>query len=338
MILAQSTNLLKKKKRLLDLRRAILEQEIKSFSIPLGMYFTKLASFGYCQQNDLDSQNCCPDLLNREGWTVLAAETIEHENYNYAILKHDAFKKIVVTTPGTRNKWQLLREMRSSSGVSMDENNPTVKVMQYFNDIWKQLKLKVLPILGKAFKEHPDYQFIFTGHSLGAAMATIAAYDAVKSGAIRKTATSPVLLTYGQPRTGNDVFANEVMKHVAHVYRVVRNGDPVASLGICSYRLYPFMHCKSILEESKFNPEFTLSEKHIQKAMSRFYLWHVGGLMLFSDDMNNYENCGIEHGENHPKGDVCDNKESANIGRHIHYFNVHIGKHCRTRPNSQQSA
>ena len=57
-------------------------------------------------------------------------------------------------------------------------------------------------------------------------MAAIMAYFAKINGVTNHV----VLLTFGQPRTGNDVFNNEVMKVVDKVFRVVRSGDIVPTI------------------------------------------------------------------------------------------------------------
>ena len=42
---------------------------------------------------------------------------------------------------------------------------------------WHEIKDRIIPLLEKAVKEHSDYRIIITGHSLGAAIATLAAAE-----------------------------------------------------------------------------------------------------------------------------------------------------------------
>ena len=54
---------------------------------------------------------------------------------------------------------------------------------------------------------HPNFKVVFTGHSLGGALSTMAAldyYDKYGGGAIRNA----YLYTYGSPKVGNKVFAD----------------------------------------------------------------------------------------------------------------------------------
>ena len=106
--------------------------------------------------------------------------------------------------------------------------------MKYFAEIYFELEKKNFNgILKRILTPYAGYQVIFLGHSLGGAMASIMALDAVLSKSIVKTKTSPMILTYGQPRTGNDIFANEVMKNIPIVFRVVREGDLVPNAPTC---------------------------------------------------------------------------------------------------------
>ena len=49
---------------------------------------------------------------------------------------------------------------------------------------------------------HPDYQFIAVGHSLGGAVAALTLYEAVNRGYINRNYNEPVLITFGQPKNG----------------------------------------------------------------------------------------------------------------------------------------
>lgn len=46
-----------------------------------------------------------------------------------------------------------------------------------FWQAWQEIREKIIPLIGRARSEHPDYRVIVTGHSLGAAIATLAATE-----------------------------------------------------------------------------------------------------------------------------------------------------------------
>ncbi|KAK7954028.1 lipase [Apiospora saccharicola] len=78
--------------------------------------------------------------------------------------------------------------------------------------------------LAAATKANPDYKIVFTGHSLGAAIATVAAaYERAAGHAID-------LYTYGSPRVGNRAFVDFVTKQAGFEYRVTHLADPVPRL------------------------------------------------------------------------------------------------------------
>ena len=67
-----------------------------------------------------------------------------------------------------------------------------------------------------------DYQIIFVGHSLGGAMATLSSFYCFDQNIIK---AEPVLLTFGQPRVGNELFAKYFTKKVKQIYRFARSKD-----------------------------------------------------------------------------------------------------------------
>lgn len=78
---------------------------------------------------------------------------------------------------------------------------------------------------------NPGLHLLFTGHSLGAAAATIAAADV---GFRLKLKSNRILLyTFGEPRVGNKVFAEYVDSTVDGSARVVHSCDLVTNLAPC---------------------------------------------------------------------------------------------------------
>lgn len=75
-----------------------------------------------------------------------------------------------------------------------------------------------------AVAAHPAYTIVATGHSLGGAVATLAAAY------LRAAGYSVDLYTYGSPRVGNDYFANFVTAQTGAEYRVTHLDDPVPRL------------------------------------------------------------------------------------------------------------
>jgi hypothetical protein len=70
-----------------------------------------------------------------------------------------------------------------------------------------------------------------TGHSLGGALATLAAFDLTKQFNVDTT-----VYTFGQPRVGNKAFATDYNKTVPRHFSVANGQDPVARVPKGSYK------------------------------------------------------------------------------------------------------
>ncbi|KAI1444830.1 alpha/beta-hydrolase [Annulohypoxylon stygium] len=111
-----------------------------------------------------------------------------------------------------------------------------------FLTAYKEIASDVSAALKTAVAAQPTYKIIFTGHSLGGAVATIAA------GYARKQGYAADLYTYGSPRVGNDAFVGFVTNQTGSEYRVTHLDDPVP-------RLPPI-----ILDYRHTSPEYWLSD------------------------------------------------------------------------------
>eukprot|EP01129_Flabellula_baltica_P008307 TRINITY_DN3289_c0_g1_i2.p1 TRINITY_DN3289_c0_g1~~TRINITY_DN3289_c0_g1_i2.p1 ORF type:complete len:219 (+),score=35.07 TRINITY_DN3289_c0_g1_i2:26-658(+) len=90
------------------------------------------------------------------------------------------------------------------------------KVHKGFYNDYLSVKHTVLDYFRKAQTHCPSCHVYVTGHSLGAALATLGALD------VRKETSLPVsLINFGSPRVGNHVFSNYVKSTLTHVTRNV---------------------------------------------------------------------------------------------------------------------
>lgn len=94
-----------------------------------------------------------------------------------------------------------------------------------FNKGWIERQPSILKAIRDAKVAHPSYGLVVTGHSLGAAVATIA-------GAYLRSVGLPCdIYTFGSPRVGNDHFANYVSSTVnGSTSRITHLNDPVPHL------------------------------------------------------------------------------------------------------------
>ena len=196
---------------------------------------------------------------------------------------------------------------------------------RYFNRIYLDGRNNIKDKLMELQTDYPNYQYIFTGHSLGGAMATLFSLDSVLRGLIKKTDSSPVLITYASPRVGNYILAASVMYYVPIVFRIVNEGDPVTLLPPCSFIFGAFGACRNL------NTLIFSQEKFQEKTASDKKFWHTGGLILYSKEMTSYINCGKLYSENNPDSD-CLYGLAFSKDRHSIYLNRPVGKLCKTDP------
>ncbi|KAK5978860.1 Triacylglycerol lipase, partial [Trichostrongylus colubriformis] len=112
-------------------------------------------------------------------------------------------KEIVIVFRGTRTKGQLF--------------------LQGLNSILPRLKF---------FDMGKDYEIVFTGHSLGGALATLAAARTAKQGL--RANEKITVYTYGEPRVGDALFATNYDSMIKDSYRVVFRRDIVPHLPACA--------------------------------------------------------------------------------------------------------
>lgn len=81
----------------------------------------------------------------------------------------------------------------------------------------------------KAAKRFPKYQILFVGHSLGGALAQIAALDFYARNGMDSRIS---VYSYGSPRIGDSDFARNMnsMPYSSRLYRINVMGDPIPHL------------------------------------------------------------------------------------------------------------
>lgn len=105
----------------------------------------------------------------------------------------------------------------------------------FWNSFLEAEKGGALSAIAEAQKQYPDYKVVATGHSLGGALAGLAA------GVLRAQGTTVDLYTYGAPKIGLEglsSFLSQTGK--GETYRVTHKNDPVPKLppALLGYRHY----------------------------------------------------------------------------------------------------
>ena len=257
-------------------------------------YYSWFASYGYCEDVDVPLF-CCKDFINffTEKWTIVSESSItDFFDFNFVLWRNDEYKKYIFAFPGTRNDIiELLNEALNIKLVDYNDIDNGIKLVNYFYKVAKEIReILFTQETFKDFEAHPGYQFIFTGHSLGASVAADILYDAINRNYFSSSDTNPALIAFGMPRTGNEDWVIDFNSKVKNVLRVVRDGDIVASL--------PYL---------PINNPYT----------------HLGGLILVNKELTSMYHCPKDIGEDYPDKE-CVRSKSLNIKYHSYYFNPDI--------------
>lgn len=199
--------------------------QITEASEGLIRYFLSFMNVAYCYDGEIQG-NTCGDYTVPSEWEKVYSgrENEDEKSYNFLVFKSDEYKKVVVTVPGTRDG-ELMEELLQS-GLSKYNS---YKIMNYFKDRGDGIREGVRTGLQIALEGTSGYQVIFTGHSLGAAVSTVLALYMHDDGVVTSE-NAITLVTYGQPKTGNEAFVDRIMEICHKVFRIVRDNDLVVSL------------------------------------------------------------------------------------------------------------
>jgi len=123
------------------------------------------------------------------------------------------------------------------------------KVHRGFCDYWGSLQASGFgERLASLATSHPGYRVVLTGHSLGAAVAVVAAtflgirYPAESSGPGRLPPLT--VYTFGQPRVGDAAFSDRFAAASPDAWRVVHRKDAVAHEPMCCWNVLGLGGCR----------------------------------------------------------------------------------------------
>lgn len=198
----------------------------------------------------------------------LTAELFDGKSTQCYVAYNDNF--VIVAFRGTQvdNFQGIVNDIFTNSKFQLVDFEKGGSVHQGFKDGLNEIWSNLLNHLNELKTEKPERTFWFTGHSLGAALATLAAdrYGSVQG-----------LYTFGSPLVGDDAFTNQFS---INTYRFVNNNDFITSI---PYRIsLPEIPLPEIPLPRIPLPRISLPEIPFPNIFKRYQ--HVGQLKYINSD------------------------------------------------------
>lgn len=163
------------------------------------------------------------DKFQVESVVTRPCDAIKSKCSGYVAFSH-VLQAIVIAFRGTRDAFQLMDELLETLFVP-SEDFLGGKVQSYWKRSFVVLWKDIEPRLKSLISAYPSYQVWVTGHSLGAAIASVAsAWIAYKRMVPRENI---ILYTFGMPRVGDYKYALQHDQLVHNSWRVVNFDDIV---------------------------------------------------------------------------------------------------------------
>jgi predicted lipase len=148
-------------------------------------------------------------------------------------------QRIIIAFQGSYNlrDWILTNARTIPYPFAFDKNIPNgslplegnPKVHEGFLKAYRAVSHRIYDTLEHLSSQHSNFSLYLTGHSLGGALALMAAIH-ISQHQLLNPSTPIRVYTYGQPRVGNADFVNHLAKQRLLVYRYVNDADEVADL------------------------------------------------------------------------------------------------------------
>jgi hypothetical protein len=252
---------------------------------------------------------------------------------SYTIIRHPQKNKIIASFGVSIRHWTFLDAQKGSYIYEISKegkivlNNSNVNkgiyVMKYIDELYKNIQEDFLENLSKAIVTKKE-QIIFVGHSLGGALASRALLDAnIKNKISLVDNFSPVLITYGQPRTGNFSFANEIYKRTAVIFRHVNDFDTITHMPECNKKYNKCSNEYDVTEFDKKLWDYKSLNFDVTKEIV-FHPWHIPGLITIKGDEPKFYHKECNNFSEDPTSENCKTKPSKSLQFHDYYLGIRI--------------
>ncbi|KAI7854959.1 Alpha/Beta hydrolase protein [Circinella umbellata] len=189
-------------------------------------FYTKLSAAAYCRDvipgGEFTCKHCDGSLTLVKTFTTTGTDT------NAMVLRGDMQKTIYVVFRGTSSIENFVVD-----AVFLPVDYPLVegaKVHKGFLDSYNDIRDSLVETIEEQANQYPDYKFGLTGHSLGGAQVVLNALDLFNLNSARYGPDKLEIFTQGEPRVGNEKFAEYLLNTQISHERLVHERDIVPHL------------------------------------------------------------------------------------------------------------
>lgn len=265
-----------------------------------AIIYAVASALAYCDPTKATNGNCNLATVKANQYDLTPShskETYDEEdNISYIFMYREVADELVVAFSGTRSKDQLINQIQNRDVVPFNIHPEigNAKVNEYFyTNYVTYFREDLRDKLNEYTRRYSPSRVVFTGHSLGGALAVMAATDTILSAWVSYSRV--LTYTFGQPRVGNYIFSKVLKNRGIGLFRIVHCYDIIPHLPPCE--------SDAILWNSKCNKD------------GDYY--HSPQEIWYTDLMRSYKTCSDTEGEDYK----CYNKiASIDPSDHYDYF------------------
>jgi len=217
--------------------------------------------------------------------SIILTNIVEKEGLRSLQGYDNMLNSIFISFRGSSNMENWIDNIQVKKITPYEDQN--IEVAKGFYKEYTNSKEILMENLSYLSKKYNTNSVFLTGHSAGAAMATLAAYDILSD---YKKYDLKYLITFGSPRVGNKNFAEYFNKYSFTTYRVTHYYDMVPHV-----------------------PEEILGFTHLSNE-----IW-------YNEENTEYKICNDLYEEDSNCSNSCSPIHCTSTSDHMYYLNVTIG-------------
>lgn len=170
-------------------------------------------------QQPFECLSRCKDFTSFELITSWNTGPLLSDSCGYIALSHEpAERRIIVAFRGTYSLTNTIADLSTwpqeyvpypgDSGNANVTRCDNCSVHMGFYESWENTRDVIGLNVKLLVEDHPDYQLVLVGHSLGGAVAALAGLE------FHTLGYNPIITTFGEPKLGNQAFADYIDKRL----------------------------------------------------------------------------------------------------------------------------